>query len=317
MTINQYEFNQNPLDLTTSDVRKRWQLRPPPQFPAPWAVEWGTDEYGLWQTFAVKGIPLKMRYIPPGQFLMGSPENETERRDNEHQHPVKITQGFWLAETTVTQALWKAVMGNNPSHFNPKTNEKVNDNIEEELPVEQVSWDGCQQFFKQLNQLVPELYLTFPTEAQWEYACRAGSDTPFNTGVNITTEQANFNGDYPYADVSNGEGKGENRGRTVPVKSFQANAWGLYQMHGNLREWCLDYWRYYPKNSNNPQYDPMGPLENISAVLSGGSWFDSARGCRSAYSKSYHRFNRSSDIGVRPCGSTTGQQGQPEAAGER
>ncbi len=266
MTINQYEFSQNPLDLTTFDTRKRWQLRPPPQFPAPWAVEWGADEYGLWQTFAVKGIPLKMRYIPPGQFVMGSPENEPARQNNEYQHPVEITQGFWLAETTVTQALWRAVMGDNPSHFNPKTNEEVNDNTEEELPVEQVSWDDCQQFFKQLNQLIPDLQLSFPTEAQWEYACRAGSVTPFHTGENITTEQANFNGNSPYANFP----KGENRGRTVPVKSFQANNWGLYQMHGNVWEWCLDYCREYRNISNKLQPDPVGPLDHERAALRGG-----------------------------------------------
>lgn len=247
MTTSQYEFSQNPLDLTTFDTQKRWQLRPPPQFPAPWAVEWGSDEYGLWQTFAVKGIPLTMRYIPPGKFLMGSPKNEPERDDDEQQHPVEITEGFWLAETTVTQVLWRAVMGDNPSDFNPKTNDKVNDNTEEELPVEQVSWDDCQQFFKQLNQLIPELHLTFPTEAQWEYACRAGSQTPFNTGENLTTEQANYNGNYPYADFD----RGVSRGKTVPVKRFQPNAWGLYQMHGNVWEWCLDSRRDYPKKSIN------------------------------------------------------------------
>ncbi len=275
MTINQYEFNQNPLDLTTFDARKRWQLRPPPQFPAPWAEEWGADEYGLWQTFSVKGIPLTMRYIPPGQFLMGSPKDELERDNDEHQHAVEITQGFWLAETTVTQALWRAVMGDNPSHFNPENDEKVKDNTEEELPVEQVSWDDCQQFFKQLNQLVPELHLTFPTEAQWEYACRGGSLTPFNTGENITTEQANFNGDYPYANFP----KGEDRNRTVPVKSFRANAWGLYQMHGNVLEWCLDYGRDYPENSNNLQSVPVGPLEHERAALRGGSWILNAGSC--------------------------------------
>ncbi|GAA6168375.1 formylglycine-generating enzyme family protein [Sessilibacter corallicola] len=305
MFLDEFEFSQNPLDLTTFDTQKRWQLRPPPQFPAPWAVEWGTDEYGLWQTFSVKGIPLIMRYIPPGQFLMGSPKKELERYDDEYQHPVEITQGFWLAETTVTQALWRAVMGDNPSHFNPKTNDKVN-NTEEELPVEWVSWHDCQQFFKQLNQLVPELHLTFPTEAQWEYACRAGSLTPFNTGENITTEQANFDCNYPYADLSNRESKGENRGRTLPVKSFQANAWGLYQMHGNVLEWCLDYGRDYPKNSNNLQPDPIGPLERKSAVLRGGSWFSNAGYCRSTYRFASKRSIHDSYIGVRPCGSSAG-----------
>ncbi|MCE2029335.1 formylglycine-generating enzyme family protein [Sessilibacter corallicola] len=312
MTINQYEFSQNPLDLTTFDTRKRWQLRPPPQFPAPWAVEWGTDVYGLWQTFAVKGIPLKMRYIPPGQFLMGSPENEPERADNERQHPVEITQGLWLAETTVTQALWRAVMGENPSYFNPEVNEKVNDTSEEELSVEQVSWYDCQQFFKQLNQLIPSLELTFPTEAQWEYACRAGSLTPFNTGENITTEQANFNGDSSYANFP----KGEKRGSTIPVKSFQANTWGLYQMHGNVWEWCLDYKREYPKNSKTLKLDPTGPLEHELAALHGGCWIYDAGLCRSAFRYAFARDARSRIIGVRPC-STTGQQGQPEAARER
>ncbi len=117
----------------------------------------------------------------------------------------------------------------------------------------------------------------------------------------------NFNGNFPYADLYNGESKGEKKGRTVPVKSFQANAWGLYQIHGNVLEWCLDYSRRYPENSNNLQPDPMGPLENEYAALRGGGWLSYARSCRSANRQVSGREDLDSSIGVRPCGSITGQ----------
>lgn len=297
MTTNQYEFQQNPLDLTTFDTRKRWQLRPPPQFPAPWAEEWGADEYGLWQTFSVKGIPLTMRYIPPGQFLMGSPEDEQERGRDETQHLVAITEGFWLAETTVTQAFWRAVMGENPSHFNPETNKKVNRNTEQELPVEQVSWDNCQQFFKQINQLLPELHLTFPTEAQWEYACRAGSQSRFHTGKELITEHENHRHNYIHGEFL----KEEYLYRTAPVKSFKRNAEGLYQMHGNIREWCLDGSRKYSDNFSQAINDPLGPIWGGSAVCRGGDWSSSEDNFRSAYRDTRARFICSRYIGVRPC----------------
>ncbi len=252
-------------DLAEIDTRQRWQQRPPKDFPSAWASEWGFDEYGLWQSFVVKGIYYKMRYIPPGTFLMGSPENEPERGDNEIQHQVTLTDGFWLAETTVTQQLWQAVMKENPSYFKES----------ELLPVEQVSWDDCQKFCQQLNQCVPGLSVELPTEAQWEYACRAGTQTPFSTGEQLTSEQANYRGSHPYNDGA----KGEYRGKTVTVNAFTPNPWGLMQMHGNVWEWCEDVWGDYEPQA---QTNPLAQFESERRVVRGGSWIDVGRRCRSA-----------------------------------
>ena len=112
-------------DLTELDPTRRWRARPPNQFPSPWASEWGADQYGLWQTLTIKGIGYKLRFIPRGRFLMGSPKDEPERGSNEQQHQVILSQGFWLGETAVTQALWQAVMGENPSRFKAENNEDL------------------------------------------------------------------------------------------------------------------------------------------------------------------------------------------------
>ncbi len=297
MTINQYEFSQNPLDLTTFDTRKRWQLRPPPQFPAPWAVEWGADEYGLWQTFSVKGIPLKMRYIPPGQFLMGSSKGVLDRYHDELQHTVVITGGFWLAETTVTQELWQVVMKYNPSSFNPKTNALVKEISEHELPVENVNWHECFLFLEKLNNLIPNITFTFPTEAQWEYSCRAGTQSLFNNGDTINRLQANFDDHLLLSSSMDGNGSD----RTFPVKSFSPNAWGLYQMHGNLWEWCTDGLRDYPSLKSEPVYDPIGPSSDQSVVVRGGAWISNARRIRSASRNKLSRDYDRADVGLRPC----------------
>jgi formylglycine-generating enzyme required for sulfatase activity len=186
--------------------------------------------------------------------------------DNEAQHEVTISRGFWLADTTCTQQLWQAVMGENPSRFKE----------DERNPVENVSWHDCEGFINQLNQIVPELEVRLPTEAEWEYACRAGTTTPFSFGRNVTTDQANYDGNHPYA----GGAKGEYRQRTVPVASLPANAWGLYEMHGNVWEWCEDWFGGYPQDH---QVDPTGPGSGSGRVLRGGSWFSFARLLRSAF----------------------------------
>ena len=159
---------------------------------------------------------------------MGSPQDEPERLSREGpQHPVKIEQGFWLFETACTQALWQAVIGENPSHYRGMNR-----------PVEQVSWDDVQGFIEQINARVSGLALVLPSEAQWEYACRAGTTTPFSFGQNVTPELVNYNGEYPYTD---GE-KAQYRGETILVKSLPPNDWGLYEMHGNVWEWVQDTW---------------------------------------------------------------------------
>ena len=211
-------------------------------------------------------VTQRLRWIEPGVFLMGSPESEAGRYENEGpQHEVTISHGFWLFDTPCTQALWETVMdGENPSSFKSP-----------DRPVERVSWDDVQQFLKRINALVPGLELVLPTEAQWEYACRAGTTTPFSFGGNITPEQVNYNGNYPYSD---GE-RGVYRQKTVPVASLPANPWGLYEMHGNVWEWCADGHRTYTADGVT---DPVG-LAGLYRVLRGGAWYDDARLVRCAY----------------------------------
>ncbi len=233
----------------------------PPVMPFRWACAYGEDRTGLWQAFEVAGVRQVMRWIPPGEFLMGSLENEPERNDNEHQHRVVLNEGFWLADTACTQALWTAVMHTNPSRFKS----------DPQNPVEQVSWDDiCLRFLLKINEISPELQLELPTEAQWEYACRAGTTTPFSIGTQISTDQVNYNGDFPYA---NGP-KGIGRQGTVPVKALHRNPWGLYQMHGNVWEWCADKY--------SRQHSELDTNEGRRRSLRGGSWDDAGRGCRSA-----------------------------------
>jgi len=197
---------------------------------------------------------------------MGSPEDEPERYSDEMLHEVTLTQGFWLADTTVTQGLWEAVMGDNPSNFKGKNR-----------PVEEVSWNDARKFIQKLNKLVPGLSVRLPWEAEWEYGCRAGTTTPFSFGDNITPAQVNYNGKYPY---HNGK-QGEDRGETVAVKSLPRNDWGLYEMHGNVWEWCRDNWQ--EDLGADPVTDPRDPEKGANRVIRGGSWFlDSGGYVRSA-----------------------------------
>jgi len=227
--------------------------------------------------FTYKGLQQIFRWIEPGSFLMGSSADEAERFDDEIQHEVTLSQGFWLADSTVTQALWEAVMGNNPSGFKGQSR-----------PVEQISWQDTQQFIVKINAMQPALQLCLPNEAQWEYACRAGTNTPFYFGENITPQQVNYDGTEPY-----NKGKiGQYRKETVEVKSLPANDWGLYEMHGNVWEWCQDDWQ--AQLSVESVIDPVGPESGVRRVLRGGSWFGGGGGVRSAgrgdYSPGYRNF---------------------------
>ena len=266
----EFEPNTDSVFETESVFDDFWETGTPP----PWADGWGWDEYGAWVTFSVTGkdglrASQQMRWIEPGSFLMGSPEAEAERFGDEGpQHEVNIQLGYWLFDTACTQALWQAVMGENPSNFTGA-----------DRPVEQVSWDDAQKFIQVLNQKLPGLDLGLPSEAQWEYACRAGTTTPFSFGGKIIPEQVNYDGTSPYA----GGKKGLYRQNTVPVKRLPANFWGLFQMHGNVREWVQDVWH---GNYNNAPTDgsAWGSSEAGAArVVRGGSWYDDARYCRSAY----------------------------------
>ncbi|MEN8259210.1 MAG: formylglycine-generating enzyme family protein [Pseudomonadota bacterium] len=242
----------------------------------------GHDEYGPYADLTVKDVTQRFRWIQPGTFGMGSPESEPEREDDETPHPVTLTQGFWLADSACTQALWQAVMGDNPSQFRDDENN----------PVETVSWDDVHVFIEALNQSISELAARLPSEAEWEYACRAGSTAPFSFGGQITPEQVNYNGNNPYAEGQ----KGVYRKKTVPVRSLPANPWGLCEMHGNVWEWCEDWFGDYGAEA---QIDPKGPPESTVPVLRGGSWIVVGRHVRSAYRSRSKTRRRSFDTGFR------------------
>jgi len=221
--------------------------------------------------------------IPAGTFMMGSPASEAYRRYDERQFQVTLTEAFYMQTTEVTQVQWQAVMGSNPSHFKGPN-----------LPVEKVNWDDVQAYIRKLNARSEGVY-RLPTEAEWEYACRAGTSTPFGigNGVDLDSSQANFDGNSPY-----GKGKQDvYRYKTTPVKSFAPNAWGLYDMHGNVREWVQDYWYGdYPTGSvSNPRRADSG----VHRVARGGSWGTNASEARCADRHPRLPGSRGSDIGFR------------------
>ena len=232
-----------------------------------WATYWGEDRKGAWATLMYKEVEYRFRIIFEGQFLMGSSEDEPERRSSETQHLVRLTKDYWMAETAVTQELYIAVLGANPSRFKG-----------EKRPVENVSWEDAKTFIEKLNTETGYEF-RLPTEAEWEYACRAETTTPFSFGENITSEQANFRGTEPY---NNGP-ESEYRQETVEVAALPSNPWGLYEMHGNVWEWCEDWHGDYESSDiENSIKDPTGPDAGESRVLRGGSWSDLGRNCRSA-----------------------------------
>ncbi len=208
---------------------------------------------------------MKFVYIAPGSFMMGSPEGEGGRYNNEMQHQVTLTHGFYMQITEVTQGQWKALMEDNPSFFNGCGND---------CPVEQVSWNDAQQFIWRLNQLEGAKKYRLPTEAEWEYVCRAGSTTAFSS-EGITELECSH--DSNLADIA--WFCGNSAKTTHPVAQKKANAWGLYDMHGNVAELCRDWYREYPPNQIT---DPQGPASGIDRIVRGGGWNDHGRHCRSA-----------------------------------
>jgi formylglycine-generating enzyme required for sulfatase activity len=228
-----------------------------------------------------KGIKLEMIAIPGGTFLMGSPENEAGRRDTESpQHQVSVPS-FFIGKYLLTQAQYQAVMGNNPARF--KGNNR---------PVEKVSWDDAVAFCQKLTQKTGKNY-KLPSEAQWEYACRAGTTTPFYFGKTITPDLVNYDGNYVYAAAP----KGKYRKQTTDVGTFPPNAFGLYDMHGNVWEWCEDDWQ------ENYIIAPLNGSASISQstrkVLRGGSWDNLPENCRSASRYCYVAGFDLSDLGFR------------------
>ena len=254
----------------------------------PWARGWGQDRYGVFVEIRVGSVVQRLRWIPSGTFRMGSPETEAGRYEWEGpRHDVELTEGFWLADTPCTQELWQEVMGENPSHLKSPRR-----------PVEQVSWDDCRKFLETLNARQPDLELRLPTEAQWEYACRAGTETATwlgdleVVGINnapILDEIAWYGGNSGVDfDLTEGEDSSSSPEKQYPhvkagtreLKLKRPNPWGLYDMLGNVWEWCSDYWaESYPESSRT---DPIGPEDGAGRVIRGGSWGDRARYVRAA-----------------------------------
>ena len=229
-------------------------------------------------------------------FLMGSPDDE-EGRDidiDERLHEVILTNGFWLGETPVTQGLWEEVMGNNPSNFLDGKFLGFGGKTSAQRPVENVSWNDCQEFLKKINAQSSQsgLCWALPTEAQWEYACRAGSQTAYFWGNALNGDKANCDGNYPCGTTR----KGTYKQKTTPVRSYEANAWGLYDMHGNVCEWCQDWYGKYPSGTVT---DPTGLSSGSLRVFRGGSWYYDARGCRSASRLGLDPGYRLDNLGVR------------------
>jgi formylglycine-generating enzyme required for sulfatase activity len=194
-------------------------------------------------------LGMKFVWIPAGTFLMGSLKQEEGREDEETRHKVTLTKGFYIGVYTVTQEQWQSVMGTNPSFHKGEKN----------LPVEMVSWDDCQEFLTKLRKKDGRLY-RLPTEAEWEYSCRAGTTTAFHFGDNIASHtHANFNGNLPYGK----EKGGLYLRKTTPVGSYPSNGWGLHDMHGNVWQWCADWFETLPQES---VVDPQSPVEVPSQV---------------------------------------------------
>ena len=200
-----------------------------------------------------EGVKLEMVLVPAGKFKMGSPESEKDRSKFETQHEVTLTKPFYMGKYEVTQEQWEAVMGNNPSRTKGA-----------KLPVTDVSWEDCQEFIKKLNKKTDGGY-RLPTESEWEYGCRAGTSTAYSFGDKITPKDANYDD--------------SKLGKPVAVGSYKANAFGLYDMHGNVWEWCEDWYGDYPAGAVT---DPKGPGTGSSRVLRGRSFNYGGSGARSS-----------------------------------
>jgi formylglycine-generating enzyme required for sulfatase activity/outer membrane protein assembly factor BamB len=230
-------------------------------------------------------IGMDLALLPPGEFLMGSPDTDLDAREDEKpRHRVRITRPFYMGRYEVTQEEYQRVMGTNPSFFSPTGHgkDRVAGLNAGRFPAEQVRWHDAVAFCARLSELPAEKeagrVYRLPTEAEWEYACRAGTTTPFSAGDSLSSLQANFNGNNP----AGGAARGPFLARTSAVGSYAPNAWGLYDMHGNVWEWCADwYGRTYYRES--PSEDPAGPATGSSRVIRGGEWYGDGRDCRSAF----------------------------------
>jgi formylglycine-generating enzyme required for sulfatase activity len=229
------------------------------------------------------GVSLEMVQIPRGTFLMGSLAKELQRGNDEGSQREVEVNNFFMGRYPVTQAQYQAIMGKNPANFPG-----------DKRPVETVSWDEAVEFCTKLSQKTGKTY-RLPSEAEWEYACRARTTTPFYFGETITTELVNYDGSFPYASAP----KGERVGETTDVGKFPPNSFGLYDMHGNIWEWCQDTYKdNYEKVPTDGRAYESGN-NNHYRLLRGGSWFNVARYCRSAVRNSRPRAYRYSHVGFR------------------
>jgi formylglycine-generating enzyme required for sulfatase activity len=252
-------------------------------------------------------LGIKMVTINPGTFTMGSPPNEKGHQDDEKQREVIVTRTFSIATTEITQKQWITLMGTTfedlinkqrgPLGRGAKLSSKPSATGDKQ-PMCFVNWQDASDFCKALTKREHEARLlpldkkySLPTEAQWEYACRAGTTTVFGTGSTLTSKDANFYGKMPYGFSE----PGEYRGKTTPVASFPANPWGLSDMHGNVYEWCLDWYEALPTLAK----DPIGPENGEGRVIRGGAWDRKSTSCRAAYRYSRDPNRRAHNIGFR------------------
>ncbi|MEM7478498.1 MAG: formylglycine-generating enzyme family protein [Planctomycetota bacterium] len=289
-------------------------LEPPPSIetwhpllegPPTWASGWGEDkEFGPFAEFKVGNVTQRLRWIPKGSFIMGSPKDEPGRFDREGpQHQVTLTKGFWLFDTPVTQELYEAVTGKNPSRF-----------LSPNRPVEQVSWNDAQAFLQELREQITGIDFDLPTEAEWEYACRAGTQHALFAGLieilgkcnapaldSIAWYGGNSGVEFDLKDGASAwpeekQYEFEKCG-SREVRQKQANPWGLYDMLGNVYEWCKDGRREY---ESTPEVDPYGSSEDSAVrVIRGGGWSSLARSVRAAYRSWSSPGNRRNFLGFR------------------
>ncbi len=249
--------------------------------PFPGVIDWGVDDFGSFARIAVGGVTQTLRWIPPGTFWMGSPEDEPGRHEDEGpRHAVTLSAGFWLFDTPCTQALWEAVMGDNPSAFRGPAR-----------PVETVSWNDARDFIARINDRLPGLGLSLPTEAQWEYACRAGTTTATWIGPVEIGEDGTSPALDPIAWYAGNSG-----GETHPVGLKAPNAWGLRDVLGHVWEWCDDSLRPYGTEATDPVGAAAGGTRR---VVRGGSWYDAAACVRAAYRGSNLPSDRFNALGFR------------------
>ena len=247
--------------------------------------------------------PSALAWIPPGTFSMGSPPGDVGQDPDETQHTVTLSRGFYIGKYVVTQNDFLAVLGKNPSYFSSSNYLYIDDLSR---PVEQVSWNDAQTYCTQLTQaeqaaghLPAGWAYRLPTESEWEYACRAGTITAFYFRNAIYDGMANFNSHYEYdssiGDIGNPNPAGY-IGMTLSVGNYPANAWGLFDMHGNVWEWCQDWYGSYPAG---PVTDPQGAISGSARVSRGGAWNYVGRYCRSAARNSAAPATQRNSIGFR------------------